>query len=265
MRYFPHGFGAMLVAGLLASGSAVAAPATCRDNAKAVSPLVCASDATAIEDLHPGDSVYFPGGFSCTLNFLWRGSDGHRYMGSAGHCALGTRVGEAVETSEGEPIGRLAYSVYDEGRRGGEDFALIRLAPTVRASSVVRHWGGPVGIYSSTTDAAQSLLMFGQAVGLSAAAPHREIYATAVTQEKRIRIVGPAGFSDSGAPIITRSGLAVGWFTTFSDFAIPFDISPSGGAELGPLYLTRLRPMAAMAEQHLRVRLTLQQGSLRRV
>ncbi|HSH23664.1 MAG TPA: hypothetical protein VK975_06355, partial [Acidimicrobiales bacterium] len=39
--------------------------------------------------LRPGSRVVTDNG-SCTLNFVFTGSDGERYMGTAGHCILST-------------------------------------------------------------------------------------------------------------------------------------------------------------------------------
>jgi len=207
--------------------------------------------------------VYLPGGgFLCTVNFLWRGIDGHRYMGTAGHCALGSRVGERVESRDGRAVGRLAYVIYDAGRRGGEDFALVRLDPKVQASPQVRHWGGPSTSYRAMSDRPQTLLMFGQAIGISAVAPARELQASAVTHPKRIRFVGPASFSDSGAPVITEAGEAAGWVTTLSDGAVPVDTGASGAVELGTSYLIRIGPMVDLAERALRTQLVLQTAPL---
>jgi len=212
--------------------------------------------------LHPGDAVSLPGGSRCTLNFLWRGSDGHRYMGTAGHCALKTEIGDRVESGAGALIGRLAYEVRDT-RASGADFALVRLERTVKASPQVQHWGGPTGAYLTMTDQPQILRMAGQAAGLSYVAPDRELLATAVTQPQEIRFLGPVSSNDSGAPVITESGLAAGWTVELADSEVPVRTSASNGAEVGASTIVRIDPAIRLAEKALRIRLTLQTAPLR--
>src|SRR5947207_14333215 len=85
----------------------------------------------------------------CTLNFLFQGSDGSRYIGTAGHCILGTSpfggdvgemawapgTGPVARDSEGNPIGEFAYAILQDPK----DFSLIRLDPLVEASAAMCH------------------------------------------------------------------------------------------------------------------------------
>src|SRR5258707_14903453 len=64
----------------------------------------------------------------CTLNFLFLGSDGASYIGTAGHCILGAspfggNVGERVwargtgpvaRDADGNPIGEFAYAILQD-------------------------------------------------------------------------------------------------------------------------------------------------------
>lgn len=213
--------------------------------------------------LHPGDPVSLGEGFRCTLNFLWRGSDGHRYMGTAGHCAVQTSIGGRIESGTGQLIGRLVYRVWDGGRTDEDDFALIRLDPSVKASPQMQHWGGPTAAYRDLTDQPRTLLMAGQAIGVSYIAPARELLATGVTHPKMIRFMGPASFNDSGAPVITRDGLAAGWVVALADGRVPLSTSASGGGEAGASLISRIDPAVQAAERALRTRLTLQTAPLR--
>jgi hypothetical protein len=210
--------------------------------------------------VHPGDAVWLPG-FLCTANFLWQGSDGYRYLGTAGHCAIETAVGGRVEDNASKRIGQLAFKVFDTRRQS--DFALIRLDPAMRASADVRHWGGPTKPYRSFTDQPQTLLMHGQASWVSEVETDRELLATAVTSPKIIRFIGPASMNDSGAPVITQEGQAAGWIVMLANGDVPATTRSSGGVEVGENYLVRIDPMVGLAERALGIRLTLRVAPLR--
>lgn len=218
-------------------------------------------DAKCPVHLHPGDGVSLPG-FLCTLNFLWRGSDGHRYMGTAGHCTLESQVGDRVEAGGGGRIGVLAYRVFDT-RKDGHDFALVRLDPGVKASPQMRYWGGPTKAYTAMSDQSQTLKFAGQATGIAYAAPNRELLATAVTRPEIILVTGPASFNDSGAGVITPDGQAAGLITTLAGSHVPARTSASGGVEVGEGQIVRIPYAVAQAEKALRARLTLQTAPLR--
>src|SRR5213083_3326897 len=92
----------------------------------------------------------------CTLNFLFQGSDGSRYIGTAGHCILGTSpiggdvgemawapgTGPVARDADGNPIGEFAYAILQDPK----DFSLIRLDPLVEASAAMCHFGGPTAV-----------------------------------------------------------------------------------------------------------------------
>src|SRR5258708_2253903 len=92
----------------------------------------------------------------CTLNFLFLGSDGASYIGTAGHCILGTSplggdvgemawapgTGPVARDASGNPIGEFAYAILQDPK----DFSLIRLDPQVQASAGMCHFGGPTAV-----------------------------------------------------------------------------------------------------------------------
>ncbi|MEA2932229.1 MAG: hypothetical protein QOI56_1014, partial [Actinomycetota bacterium] len=53
----------------------------------ATATVAALAGAGACPGVRPGAVVLTPVG-QCTLNFLWRGSDGRSYIGTAGHCLL---------------------------------------------------------------------------------------------------------------------------------------------------------------------------------
>src|SRR5207247_6557518 len=96
----------------------------------------------------------------CTLNFLFVGSDGSRYIGTAGHCILGASpfggdvgemswtpgTGPVAQDAGGARIGEFAYAILLDPK----DFSLIRVDPGVAVSPQVCHFGGPTGINADT-------------------------------------------------------------------------------------------------------------------
>src|SRR5918995_2457545 len=90
----------------------------------------------------------------CTFNFLFNGSDGRQYIGTAGHCILGDSAigggdfgeeswapgaGPEARDASGNRIGEFAYAILQDPK----DFALIRLDPSVQANPGMCHFGGP--------------------------------------------------------------------------------------------------------------------------
>ena len=83
------------------------------------------------------------------------GSDGSRYIGTAGHCILGESpiggdvgeeswapgTGPVARDGDGNRIGEFAYAILQDPK----DFALIRLDPGVAANPQMCHFGGPTG------------------------------------------------------------------------------------------------------------------------
>ena len=119
----------------------------------------------------------------CTMNFLFTGSDGRRYIGTAGHCILGESpiggdVGEEswapgsgpeATDGDGNRIGEFAYAVLQDPK----DFALIRLDSGVEASPQMCHFGGPNGLNSDLTSSPTVLQHFGNGIGIGSVLPAR--------------------------------------------------------------------------------------------
>src|SRR2546423_3171295 len=92
----------------------------------------------------------------CTLNFLFEGSDGSRYIGTAGHCILGTSpiggdvgemawdpgTGPVARDADGNPIGEFAYAI----PQAPTDSSLIPLDPLVAATAAMGPFGGPTPV-----------------------------------------------------------------------------------------------------------------------
>lgn len=239
--------------------------------------------------VRPGARVLSSVG-DCTMNFLFRASDGTRYIGTAGHCAdLGPETtfedsdtagngrieriwpwgsGPVANDVAGQRIGEFVYAIVYEPK----DFALIRLDPDVQASPEMCHFGAPRGVYS-TTDAGQAavfLRYFGNGSGVSDVAPARTAVALGTPNPDHVFAAGLALPGDSGAGVMTADGLAVGVLVTtgLSGLALerdhnrlpaPSDLPEANekGVDLGTMGITRLGPQLARASEKLGVSLQL--------
>lgn len=196
-------------------------------------------------------------GTVCTLNFLFRGSDGERYIGTAGHCALAAsgeiawKRGKGPEAvgGDGERIGEFAYAV-DEGQR---DFALIRIDSDVDADAEMCFFGGPSGIYRAHSSDPFLVHHFGHGAGVGSVPgggpstlPARSALARDSLDRWTIFIHGVASPGDSGSPVISENGEAVGVLI---------------GIGTGDLHVSRLVPHLERAEGHLGISLRLVKGS----
>jgi hypothetical protein len=175
----------------------------------------------------------------CTMNFLFAGSDGNRYMGTAGHCALddGEEVfapGQApvAYDAAGKRIGEFAYAVNSEDR----DFALIRLDGGVVASPQMCHFGGPTGLSDPNFTGSPGIvqhfgqgLVFGDTVSARSGAGH-------LSQSGTHFATAAAIFGDSGSGVQLADGKAIGVLVA---------ISPLG------IVITRLPPQLERARQQL--------------
>jgi hypothetical protein len=207
----------------------------------------------------------------CTLNFLFHGSDGSRYIGTAGHCILGQGPfgGDAGEMSwapgtgpvardgQGNRIGEFAYAILQDPK----DFSLIRIDPQVPASAGMCHFGGPTGINADQPGIAQPVVLnyFGEGVGVGVALPARSALATGMPDPDHVFANGAVAPGDSGSGIISSDGRAVGVVVTLGVHAASIG---TGGLDAGTIGITRLTPQVDRAQAVLGVLLTLQQAAL---
>jgi hypothetical protein len=184
----------------------------------------------------------------CTFNFLFRGRDGYRYIGSAGHCLVETNevaswpigAGPEIRSDTGAVVGRGAYAI----NRGERDFALIRLDPGTKANPQMCHFGGPTGIDDSHS-APATIEHYGQGIGVSIVTPGRTAIATDMRGEDSVTAVGVANFGDSGSGT-THDGRALGVL-----------VALVVGTTAGNIHITRLIPQLAEAEEAIGTDLTL--------
>jgi len=262
--------------------AAVAAPpaAVC---APAVPAVVAAGDACTL--VQPGGRVLNEGNKEpCTLNFMFRGSDGERYIAGAGHCfrnvdAVAPRAwtrhhGPTAHDATGRRIGEYAFwTVHYEFGTGNQtlirarDMALIRLDRSVAASPELAHFGGPTGLNGDLTSSPVVMHSVGNGEGPgylketgTPVAPARTFVAASMPNPNALGVAGYAGPGDSGSPVISDDGRAVALLVGAGHIG---ESVTTGATDVGVLELIRLPQMIAFAERTMRLRLTLMTAPLR--
>jgi hypothetical protein len=207
----------------------------------------------------------------CTLNFLFGGSDGRRYIGTAGHCILGESpiggdvgerswapgAGPEARDAAGNRVGEFAYAILQDPK----DFALIRLDTQTPASAGMCHFGGPTGINDDRPGLAQPVVLnyFGDGVAVGTLLPARSALAFGMPDPDHVFAQGVAVPGDSGSAVISSDGRAVGVLITVG---VHSDSIGTTGLDAGDVGITRLSPQLERAQQQLAVSLTLQQAPL---
>jgi hypothetical protein len=216
--------------------------------------------------VRPGAWVETPIGF-CTLNFAFRGRKKARYIATAGHCALDEEQGEAEQVwkrgkgpvakdVDGNPIGRFAYAVLE----GEKDISFIRLRRGIKPNPSMCHYGGPTGIDQDRSAGAQTLHLYGNGALAGDLAPARDLLALSLTNADHVFATGIATPGDSGGPVTSRDGRAVG--VLVSGGVLIGGLGTSG-VDAGTIGITRLGPQLARAEFKMRERLRLLTAAVR--
>lgn len=186
--------------------------------------------------IQPG-AMHRAGGSACTFNFVFQDTNASDtlYIGTAAHCVGG--VGDRIEIPHYGEIGTVVYvgdtspSVLGmgEGVEGHhKDFALVKVDADEHdlVDPSVRYWGGPNGVATSFTPG-EPLLAYGNAKYVSATSYTRPRLAHLVTvyddrsvsnggdYEGWYLANGPFYSGDSGAPVLTADGQALGIISTF--------------------------------------------------
>ena len=203
----------------------------------------------------------------CTLNFLFVGSDGSRYIGTAGHCILGTSpfggdvgemawapgTGPEARDGGGNRIGEFAYAILQDPK----DFSLIRLDAQVQASAGMCHFGGPTAVNDDQPGLLQPVVLnwFGNGVGVGAVVPARSALAAGMPDPDHVFAQGVAVPGDSGSGVISSDGRAVGVLVTVGVHTASLGF---GGLDAGTIGMTRLTPQVERAQAVLGVNLDLQ-------
>ena len=202
----------------------------------------------------------------CTLNFLFQGSDGNRYIGTAGHCALeapavGGQAGEhswapgngpVASDGDGNRIGEWAYAILQDPK----DFSLIRIDSGVQSDPQMCHFGGPTGINSDTPglDSPTVLEIFGNGIGVGTVLPARSMVALGMPDPDHVYAQGVVVPGDSGSGVISDDGRAIGVAVTTGVHSSSIGTS---GIDAGEVGITRLAPQLERAQTVLGISLSL--------
>lgn len=216
--------------------------------------------------VRPGAIVESDAG-QCTFNFLFTGADGHRYIGTAGHCILGESpiggdvgeeswapgTGPVARDGEGNRIGEFAYAILQDPK----DFALIRLDSGVAANPQMCHFGGPTGVNSDRPGLNSPVVLqhFGNGLAVGSVLPARSAVALGMPDPDHVYAEGAVVPGDSGSGIISADGRAVGVIVTTGLHTASIGTS---GIDAGTMGVTRLAPQVSRASQVLGTGLTLQ-------
>jgi hypothetical protein len=149
------------------------------------------------------------------------GVDEGLFIGTAGHCLLdeGEAVfapgeGPAAQDADGERFGEYAYAVNGVADEPNLDFALIRVDDEREGevNAALCHFGGPTSL---TPEARAGSLVhhFGQGLGYGDTVPGPSgavLSGGTVEAPNSTLLAGAAIFGDSGSPLITADGEALG-------------------------------------------------------
>lgn len=225
--------------------------------------LVAATQATAggavmdapleeCPNVRPGAHIQ-TGDTGGTLNFLFRGSDGHRYVATAGHLFADEQTlvwrgdGPTAKINDGTVIGRAVFAWnYNESPA---DFALIKIEHGVAADPTMCHWGGPTGMNTDVSSDPTVLRLYGNGTGVSMVTPERTMVAPAMESRVIVGALGVAVPGDSGAPFISEDGRAVG-VQSFVGWLFGDEIGVNGFSP-GNVGIYRLGPQLDVAEKAL--------------
>jgi hypothetical protein len=245
---------------------------------KLIPPLRTATPigaATPCDGVRPGALVESDIGL-CTMNFLFTGSDGHRYIGTAGHCIIeapstggdfadrrwGPGQGPVARDGDGNRIGEFAYAALNDSQEA--DFALIRLDAGVPASGQMCHFGGPTGLNSDRPGPVpptvlnhfgNGILVGNLAVTNQTTVPARSAVALGMPNPRHVYAEGLVVPGDSGSGIQSSDGRAVGVIVTTGIHAASVGTS---GVDAGTVGVVRLGPMVQRAESFTGVSYALQ-------
>jgi len=217
----------------------------------------------------------------CTINFMYRGSDGARYISTAGHCLINKDQvdaqtwkrghGPVAHDGSGRRIGEYAFWTVHYTSSGpalvsARDMSLIRLDAAVKSVPRLAHFGGPTGMNADITSTPVVMHSVGNGEGPgylketdSTVAPARTFIAPAMPNANSQGVIGYAGPGDSGSPVISDDGRAVGLLVGLPHVGPGLS---SGAPDVGALQLIRLPQMVSFAERTMHLRLTLMTAPL---
>lgn len=218
---------------------------------------------------------------SCTENYLFQGSDGRQYIGTAGHCIIeapesggdfpeqkwAPGTGPEATDSAGNRIGEWAYAVLRDSEEA--DFSLIRLDTDLQArgipvSAQMCSFGGPTGLNSDNPAAIPptTLNYYGDGILVGnvnvvdvPTLPARSALALGMPSPKHVYAQGLVVPGDSGSAINSADGRAVGIVVTTG---VHSNSVGTDGIDAGTTGIIRLGPMVQRANGFTGTTFTLQ-------
>jgi hypothetical protein len=155
---------------------------------------------------------------ACTANFVYQDAPGafdpsqQLYIGTAGHCVdLGETV-RAIAVAPGQttPVLVTVGTVVLDDDNLSHDLALIAIDPAMNAwvSPSVAYWGGPTGVYTGPSNGITPGTQVGQGGGVGGFVPRAGLID--YSGGNFFRWTSLTTLGDSGSPVTTADGLAVG-------------------------------------------------------
>jgi hypothetical protein len=233
---------------------------------------------TPCSGIRPGAPIVTDGDI-CTLNFLFKGSDGGTYVGTAGHCygeseeirtwSKGTGPEATVPAGQSDvdhitgshtTIGRWVFKAL-----GGHawtddavDFGLIRVDRGIETEPAMCHFGGPSSMQKGASTDPVTLHYYGNGRGFRDSVRARTAVAPAGYPDPyHVWVEGPASPGDSGAGVVDDAGAAVGLITAIGVLWDGGTTNPETDGDMGVLEIFRLRPQLRVAERELGIKLRL--------
>lgn len=215
----------------------------------------------ACPGVRPGAFMIVPSrNAGCTMGFVFSDRYGRYYVSTAGHCVLddGKQArwaegrGPIVTDANRKAIGRFVFAAY----RGNYDVGIILLTKGIVPKASMCHFGGPTGVTHTRSMSVVKLEHYGNGVGVSEILPARTGTASGMPDPYEVYALMAITMGDSGGPVITTSGRAVGWVTH-----IGFGVVVAGGVHTGPAIIHRLGPQITLAQKYLKRSLTLRKAS----
>ncbi|MEX2253780.1 MAG: hypothetical protein WD649_06470 [Thermoleophilaceae bacterium] len=265
------------VALVLGAAAPASAGGSLTDNCALIPPLKAAAPIgnAPCPGVRPGALIESDIG-SCTMNYVFNGSDGHRYVGTAGHCVIESPAtggdfperrwapgeGPVARDGNGNRIGQWAYAVLRDSEEA--DFSLVRLDPGVSSSPQMCHFGGPTRLNSSQPAVLPPTVLnhFGNGIlvgNLSVVnrttLPARTALALGMPDPAHVYAQGLVVPGDSGSAINSSDGGAVGVVVTTGVHSAGIG---SDGVDVGLVGIVRIVPMITRANNFTGTTYTLQ-------
>lgn len=199
--------------------------------------------------IRPGIRVL---GQICTGNFIFSdASNSTLYIGTAAHCVNTTHVGERVDLAKGQAWGWVAFDGFKAFESAASppcpdpihlDFGLIEIPEEFRdlVHPAVKAWGGPTDLRDRARSG-EHLLQYGNSVLRAGVQNAQEGWALGNARCGTEAEVPGSINGDSGAPVLTSDGQALGVHVRKHGF----------------ITTTNLEPALAFAEAHMGIDLEL--------